>query len=75
MKAIKFLFGLTLGVAVGWLAGSFLAPQSGEDLRQTVRDRVNRIADEGRNAAEQRVIELRTEFEAAKAPRPAGPAA
>ena len=74
MKVVRFLFGFMMGATLGWLAGTFLAPQSGENIRQTVRDRVNQIADEGRNAAEQRVVELRTEFEAAKAPRPANTA-
>ena len=71
MKALKFLFGLMLGAVVGWAVGTMFVPQSGEDTRQTVRDRVNQIAEEGRSAAEQRVTELRAEFETAKAPRPA----
>lgn len=71
MKAVRWLFGLVLGMAVGGIVGTMLAPKSGDDIRQTVRDRFNQIADEGRSAAEQRVTELRAEFEAAKAPRPA----
>jgi gas vesicle protein len=71
MKAVKFLFGLMLGAVVGWIVGTMFAPQAGEETRLTVRDRVNQIAEEGRSAAEQRVTELRAEFETAKSPRPA----
>jgi gas vesicle protein len=71
MKVVRFLFGVILGVGVGWVAGMLLAPKSGEDMRQTVRDRLDQIAEEGRTAAEQRVVELRAEFETAKSPRPA----
>jgi len=71
MKAVRWLFGLVLGAAVGCTVGTMLAPQSGEEARQSMRDRVNQVVEEGRSAAEQRVTELRAEFETAKEPRPA----
>ena len=51
MKAVRFLGGLMLGVALGWFIGTFLAPKSGQDTRQALRDRVNQVAEEGRHAA------------------------
>lgn len=72
MQTIKFLFGLALGLAIGWGVGSLLTPQSGEETRGTIRERIEKIIDEGRSAAEQRMAELDAELQAAKAPRPAG---
>ena len=59
MQTIKFLFGLALGLAIGWGVGSLLTPQSGEETRGTIRERIEKIIDEGRSAAEQRLVDKR----------------
>jgi len=72
MQTIKFLSGLVLGLAIGWGVGSLLAPQSGEETRGTIRERIEKIIDEGRSAADLRMAELDAELQAARTPKPAG---
>lgn len=74
MKFFRFLLGLVVGAAVGWTLGTLFAPQSGEDIQRTARERVQQVISEGRRAAEQRMAELDAEFKEAKAPRVAGKA-
>jgi len=69
-KAIRFLAGLTLGLGAGLVAGILLAPESGDDLRSTVRERFQSVMEAGRQAAASRQVELQQELAAARQIRP-----
>ncbi|HUW10322.1 MAG TPA: hypothetical protein VM537_11385 [Anaerolineae bacterium] len=69
-KAIRFLAGLTLGLGAGLVAGILLAPESGDDLRSTVRERLQSVMEAGRQAAASRQVELQQELAAARQIRP-----
>ena len=58
----SFVRGAILGGAIGAAAGILLAPMSGEQLRQTIKDRTNYVIEEGRRAAEAKRLELEQEF-------------
>jgi gas vesicle protein len=72
MKVLKFLFGVAVGMAIGWSIGTLFAPQSGKETQKIARQRVDWIREEARQAAEQRRSELEAQFAALKATRPAG---
>jgi gas vesicle protein len=67
------MFGFLIGVTVGALIGStialLLAPESGEELRTQIRMRGENFANEVRQAANERRIELRQQLEQLRAPR------
>jgi gas vesicle protein len=66
MKFLRFLFGVLCGFAVGWVAGSLLAPRSGREVQEELRHRIELVIEEGRRAAEARKAELEAELQAAK---------
>lgn len=72
-KVIGFLVGAALGVLVGGVTALLLAPTSGNDLRQQIRDRAQYVQDEVKNAAEQRRAELEKQLTDLRAPRIAEP--
>jgi len=65
-KAIRFLAGLTLGLGAGLVAGLLLAPESGDDLRITLTERIRSIIEAGQQAAAARQAELQQELAAAR---------
>lgn len=65
-KTVMFLGGVICGALVGAAAGIFLAPQSGEETRQVLRNRLDEIRAEALEAYEARRKELMEEFEKAK---------
>ncbi len=67
-KIVNITTGLVLGAVVGAGMVLLLAPQSGEDTRQGIRDRVHEILAEGQHAAETRRLELADRFETLKQP-------
>ena len=69
-KFVRFVVGLLLGAVVGAGLVVLFAPQSGEELRQCIRDRVEEILEEGQMAAEERRVELMAQFEELKQPTP-----
>jgi len=69
MKVLRFVSGLLLGALVGAALVMLLAPRSGGDTRRLIRERVESIRAEGRQAAEERRLELQAQFEALKQPR------
>jgi gas vesicle protein len=54
----KFLLGATIGIVVGSTVGMFLAPVSGNQMRERVYDYFTNIRDEVKNAAEGKRLEL-----------------
>ena len=64
MKRIRcFLFGLSTGSLLGAILGILLAPASGQEMRDQLRDRAEHIQLEVRQAAETRRAELERELE------------
>ncbi len=57
-KIFAFLIGVLLGSLVGSTIALLLAPTSGEQLRARLRQRVQAVTAEVRQAMEQRRIEL-----------------
>lgn len=62
----RFLGGFVFGALVGGIAGLLLTPQSGEDLQRTMRERMQQVIEEGRQAAAERRAELEAQFAQAK---------
>lgn len=65
-KGFLFFAGLLAGAIVGVAAAILLAPYSGVDLRQHMRDRVEELIDEGKRAAATRRAELEAQLQAFK---------
>lgn len=63
---IDFLGGFLVGAAIGGVVGLLLAPQSGSDLQQKMRERAQVVFDEGRRAAADRRAELEAQFAQSK---------
>ena len=63
---IDFLGGFLVGAAIGGVVGLLLAPQSGNDLQQKMRERAQVVIEEGRRAAADRRAELEAQFAQSK---------
>jgi gas vesicle protein len=70
-KFINFVAGATLGALVGATAALLLAPMSGEDLQAQIKDQVEQIQLEVKNAASERRSELEEQLSTLREPRPA----
>jgi gas vesicle protein len=68
-----FLIGVTVGALIGSTVALLLAPESGEELRAQIRLRGENFANEVRQAANERRIELRQQLEQLRAPRASTP--
>lgn len=70
---MRRMFGFLIGIMVGGLVGStialLMAPESGEDLRNQLRERGRVFFNDVRHAADERRIELRQRLEEMRAPR------
>lgn len=69
-KLARIAGGLVLGAMFGAGLVLLLAPRSGAETQQLIRDRVEAIVAEGQQAAEQRRLELTQQFESLKQPKP-----
>ena len=71
---MRRMFGFLIGILVGALVGStvalLIAPESGERLRNKLRQRGQNFLSDVRHAADSRRIELRSRLESLRAPRP-----
>jgi gas vesicle protein len=67
-RVFPILAGVLVGAAVAGGLVLLFTPQSGEDSRQLIQERIEAILTEGRQAAETRRLELQTEFETLKQP-------
>ena len=68
MKALRFVGGMLVGALVGVALVMLFAPRSGDEMRRLVQERIDAVLAEGRQAAEERRLELQAEFEALKRP-------
>ena len=70
---MRRMFGFFIGIVVGGLVGStvalLMAPESGERLRNQLRERGQNFLADVRNAADSRRIQLRDRLETLRAPR------
>ncbi len=65
-KVLNFLAGFFVGGLIGAAAGLLLAPQSGGELQERIRARVDELVEEGEKAAAARRAELENQLEAFK---------
>ncbi len=68
-KTASFALGALLGVLVGGSIAMLLAPSSGNDLRQQLRDRAQYVQDEVKKASLERRLELEKQLSELRAPR------
>lgn len=71
-NVVRFLEGLILGGLVGATIALFLAPSSGEELRERMQSEAERIQSEVRQAASDRRSELEQQLTALRTPRKPG---
>ncbi|MGD9047684.1 MAG: YtxH domain-containing protein [Anaerolineae bacterium] len=67
-RVVRVMAGMLLGAALAAGLVLLFAPQSGAEVRQKIKDRVDDILAEGRQAAEERRLELTAQFESLKQP-------
>lgn len=63
-RAFKFTLGAATGVGVGAAIGLLFAPESGQDLQRSLRDRIARAKIDGLNAQVAKQAELIRKFRA-----------
>jgi gas vesicle protein len=68
-RTISFFIGVIMGGLVGATVALLFAPDSGNELRDQIRDRAESLSKEVRNAAGTRRIELQERLETLRAPR------
>lgn len=68
-RVFSFLYGSMVGSLVGAAIGLLLAPSSGEELREQVRDNAQRLQWEVKGAAASRRAELEQQLAALRSPR------
>ena len=68
-KVSSVFSGLVVGALVGMVVVFLLAPRSGDETRQRLQDRMDAILDQGKQAAEERRLELTRPFKDLKQPR------
>jgi gas vesicle protein len=68
-RMFGFLIGTFVGALVGAVVALLLAPESGESLRNQIRQRGQGLVDDIRHSADSRRIELRNQLEGLRAPR------
>ncbi len=66
MNAGKFLEGLVLGALTGAAMTLLMAPESGKDMQETIKQRFNMVVDEGKRASAERRAELESQFAQAR---------
>ena len=69
-KGSYFIIGAALGAAVGIAVNYLFGPAPGTPQDERYRSRLDAALEAGERAADQRELEMRTRFEAAKLRRP-----
>jgi gas vesicle protein len=67
-RLFRIVAGMVVGATIGAGLVLLFTPRSGVDTQQMIRERVEAILLEGRQAADTRRLELQTQFEALKQP-------
>lgn len=66
MGFFRFMFGVALGLGVGYLAGRLYAPSTGVALQAELRSRYQYVRDEAQRAADERRREMEERYRSAK---------
>jgi gas vesicle protein len=69
MRTSNFLLGAIIGSIIGAGIAMITAPASGDELREQMRDRAERLQIEVKNAAAIRRAEMEQQLAAMRAPR------
>jgi gas vesicle protein len=69
-RFMNFIAGVFLGALVGSVTAILLAPASGDELRERIRQQTMSFRDEVKDAYQARVTQLETELENLRAPKP-----
>lgn len=69
-RVLRMMVGLLLGAALAAGLVLLFAPKSGEEMRRQIQEWVQGVLEEGQQAAEMRRLELSTQFESLKQPKP-----
>ena len=65
-RVFRIMAGVVLGATVAAGLVLLFTPQSGADTQRMIRERIEAILAEGRQAAEERRLELQMQFETLK---------
>jgi len=68
-RMVSFLYGAMLGGLIGATVGLLLAPGSGEEVRNQMKERAQQVQLDVKNAAAARRAELEQQLAAMRAPR------
>lgn len=67
-RVLRVIAGMLVGATLAIGLVLLFAPQSGDELRRKIQERIQDILVEGRQAAEERRLELTAQFENLKQP-------
>jgi gas vesicle protein len=62
-KAMSFIFGAVIGGVIGGITALLLAPYSGEELQTVIKNEVDKIQIEIKEAAQKKRAELEEQLE------------
>lgn len=66
---MSFLQGIILGTLVGSTVAILLAPSSGEELRNQMQERAEKIQNEVKRASEEKRMEMEQQLASLRSPR------
>ena len=68
-RMVSFLYGAMLGGLIGSTVGLLLAPTTGDEIRNQMKERAQQVQLDVKNAAAARRAELEQQLAALRAPR------
>lgn len=69
-KLLNFLLGMIFGAVVGGVVGLLLAPYSGNELQNRIREETQTLIQKGQEAATAKRVEMEAQLEAFKQGQP-----